>query len=75
MTAARWAVLALVAAGVSLLDLAGHPHGETWWHHLPGFDLAYGVIGCVVIVLGSKALGKLGLQRPEGSLEKPEGER
>ena len=65
MTATRWVLLAAVAAAVSALDLLAHPHGETWWHLVPGFDLVYGVVGCVVIVVGSKALGKIWVQRPE----------
>jgi hypothetical protein len=72
MTAGRWAALVLVGVAVSLADLLGHPHGETWWHHVPGFDLVYGVLGCLAIVLGSKALGKLGLQRPERFYEERE---
>ncbi|MDP6579669.1 MAG: hypothetical protein QF681_03350 [Vicinamibacterales bacterium] len=66
MTAVRWALAAMLAAAVvSGLDLLAHPHGEAWWHHLPGFDLVYGFVGCVAIVVGSKALGKVWLQRPE----------
>lgn len=72
MTAGRWAMVVLVALAVSLADLLGHPHGETWWHHVPGFDLVYGLVGCLAIVVGSKALGKLGLQRPERFHEKRE---
>lgn len=54
------------------LDLLAHPHGETWWHHAPGFDLFYGFAGCALIVIVSKALGKAGLQRPEPVVEEPE---
>ena len=37
----------------------------TYTHHLWGADFLYGLIGCVVIVLLSKALGKLFIQRRE----------
>ena len=65
MTAARAALIAAMAAATVALDLLAHPHGETWWHHQPGFDLIYGFVGCVAIVIASKALGKAWLQRRE----------
>ena len=52
-------------AATAALDFLGHPHGETWWHHMPGFDLVYGAVGCMAIVIVSKALGKVWLQRRE----------
>ena len=55
----------VLAAATVALDLLAHPHGDTWWHHTPGFDLVFGFVGCVVIVVVSKALGKAALQRPE----------
>jgi len=41
-----------------------------WWHVLPGFDLAFGLIGCVVLVLAAKAIGQIWLQRPETDNDK-----
>jgi len=41
------------------------PHGSHWWHQVAGFDLVYGLLGCVVIVIVSKALGVVLLQRGE----------
>jgi hypothetical protein len=55
----------VLAAATVALDLLAHPHGDTWWHHTPGFDLLFGFAGCAVIVVVSKALGKAALQRPE----------
>ncbi len=72
MTATRWALTAAAAAAVSALDLLAHPHGESWWHRMLGFDLVYGVVGCVAIVVASKALGKMWLQRPERFYEDTE---
>jgi len=40
-----------------------HPH--FWWEKIPVFDALYGFLGCIVIVLGSKALGHLGIQKKE----------
>ena len=72
MTATRWVLTAAAAGALSALDWLAHPHGETWWHHMPGFDLVYGVVGCVVIVIASKALGTMWVQRPERFYEDPE---
>jgi len=40
-------------------------HAHFWWQVVPMFDLLYGFVGCVVIVLVSKWLGHAWLQRPE----------
>ena len=71
MSPSRGAAVAVIAVATVALDLLAHPHGETWWHHTPGFDLLYGFAGCAVIVIVSKALGKAGLQRPERVDEAP----
>ncbi len=40
-------------------------HVEYWWHGLIGFDVIYGFVGCVAIIVISKKLGKLFIQRKE----------
>jgi len=40
-----------------------HPH--FWWEKIPVFDAIFGFLGCIVIVLGSKALGHHGIQKDE----------
>ena len=72
MTAGRGALIATAAAATGALDLLAHPHGDTWWHHLAGFDLVYGFLGRAAIVIGSKALGKVWLQRRERFYEDTE---
>jgi len=59
-------IVVLVGALSVLLEvfLRHEGHGP-WWHFLPGFDLAFGLIGCVVLVLVTKAIGQTWLQRPE----------
>ena len=57
------AALASVAAKIAYHDAA---HARFWWHEVPAFDLVYGFAGCLAIIVLSKALGKLWLQRPEG---------
>lgn len=59
-------VIALVLS--ALVDLlvhgrAGGP-GE-FWTKVPGFFALFGFLGCIVIVLGAKLLGRLGLQVDE----------
>ena len=61
-------VLTLGGAAMAVLfvlDFFDHEHFHQWWHAMPGFDIVYGLIGCAVIVYGSKWLGKLFLQRRE----------
>ncbi len=72
MTVARGTLIAAAAAAPVALDFLAHPHGETWWYHVPGFDFVYGFLGCVAIVVGAKVLGKAWLQRRERFYEDTE---
>ena len=69
MSLMKSSVVAVIVAAVVLVALEWSPlseaHGHHWWHVLPGFDLLYGLAGCVAIVLVSKALGAVWLQRDE----------
>jgi hypothetical protein len=57
---------ALAAATVALeLALRHSAHPVFAWHALPGFDLGYGFLGCALIVVMSKALGRAFVQKPE----------
>jgi hypothetical protein len=40
-----------------------HPH--FWWEKIPVFDAVFGFFGCIVIVVGSKAMGHHGIQKDE----------
>ncbi|MFH1723580.1 MAG: hypothetical protein ABII00_03045 [Elusimicrobiota bacterium] len=33
-----------------------HGHAGSWWHTLPGFELAYGLAGCVLLAAFAKRL-------------------
>ena len=48
---------------IGLFFLPEHPH--FWWEQIPVFDAIFGFLGCIVIVLGSKALGHRGIQKDE----------
>jgi hypothetical protein len=67
MTARWWIAIAVVVALTVAGEVAFHDaaHALHWWHELPGFDLVYGLVGCLAIIVVSKALGKVWLQRPE----------
>ena len=57
-----------IAFGLSIvLDLLTptRDHPVFWWHHVPGFDAVFGLIACLLIIKGSKALAKHWLQRRE----------
>lgn len=62
-----WAAGTLLAGGTVVLELAyGHgAHGAAPWHAWPLFDLAFGLLGCALIVVASKGLGRAFLQKPE----------
>lgn len=48
---------------IGLFFLPEHPH--FWWEKIPVFDAIFGFLGCIVIVLGSRALGHHGIQKDE----------
>ena len=60
---AALAVIALVEFAVPYLFHA--EHAEFWFEDLPAWESVYGLIACVVIIIGSKLLGKLWLMRRE----------
>ncbi len=64
----HWIALGLIAA-VSFLTEFLTPHNpghtEHWWNAIPGFYALFGFIGCVAIIVLSKWIGKLLLQRRE----------
>ena len=56
-----------ISIGVSILVgfLIPSEHVHFWWDRIPAFDAIFGFLGCIVIVLGSKALGHHGIQKDE----------
>ena len=56
-----------ISIGLSIfLGFFIHPeHAHFWWENIPGFDAIFGFAGCIVIVIGSKALGHTWLQKDE----------
>lgn len=62
-----WIVAAAASAIALGLPWIFHPehHHEAWWNHVPGFYAGYGFLGCAAIVLLSKWLGRIFLQKGE----------
>ncbi|MGB2727075.1 MAG: hypothetical protein WBD09_01185 [Halobacteriota archaeon] len=58
-----------VLAGI-LAQLFLHLHPHFWWEKIPVFSAIYGFIGCIVIIVASKALGHYWLQKEEDYYEK-----
>jgi hypothetical protein len=56
------ALLLLVAAEAFFVP---HDHPRFPWHHVPGYAAMIGLFACIFVVLLSKKLGALLLQRPE----------
>lgn len=57
-----WATLALVVVIDFFLP---RPYLHFFWDSIPGFSAAYGLVSCILIIVVSKALGKLWLAKPE----------
>ncbi len=62
-------VAASVLAGV-LVHVFISSHAAFVWQKIPGFSAIYGFVGCILIIVLSKALGHHWLQREEGYYEK-----
>jgi multicomponent Na+:H+ antiporter subunit D len=53
-----WLLAAVVAIGTVVAELVAGPYGYFHWHFIPAFDLVYGFVGCVAIILLSESGGK-----------------
>lgn len=65
----KWVILILfLLALLSLYAELGHPvdagHAR-WWNRVPGFFIFFGLLGCILLILLAKALGKFWLTRGE----------
>lgn len=67
MNVSRWILLG-TAATASLLGgfvLPHDPAHDGWWNRIPAFFALYGFIGCLLIIVFAKSLGKLFLRKRE----------
>ncbi|MBW2148722.1 MAG: hypothetical protein JRG73_11125 [Deltaproteobacteria bacterium] len=61
-------IIFFVALGISIAAdflTTTRDHPVFWWHYVPGFDAVFGVVACLLLIKGSKALAKHWLQRRE----------
>jgi hypothetical protein len=58
-------IFAIVLGGITLAlpYLLDVEHASGWWEAIPGWWSLFGLIGCAVIVIGSKWLGSLFLNK------------
>ena len=63
---AFYIALAVIAmAEFGLPRLFHDEHAEFWFEDLPAWESVYGLISCIVIIVGSKILGKVWLMKRE----------
>lgn len=62
--------LFVILAASVWVHYATPPEVHFFWEGFPLFSACYGFIGCVVIILGSKALGHHFLQKRESYYER-----
>lgn len=60
-----FAAIMVISVAAEFILGAYHPHSEEWWTQIPAFYAIYGFIGCGLITVVSKALGKWWLQKKE----------
>lgn len=67
----HWILLALIALASLALQLFGpeHPYPHAW-DKIPLFYGIFGFVGCALVIVASKALGKAFLQKPEDYYER-----
>ena len=65
-------ILGRLAVGIVVLNVLDNlpavvdkRPAHTWVEHLPGFWTVFGLVGCVLIIILSKAYGHAGIMRPE----------
>lgn len=63
-------VLSVIAG--FFVHLYSHPKIHFFWETVPFFSALYGFLGCILIIIGSKALGHRWLQKEENYYEKQE---
>lgn len=65
------AAIFIVTLALSIIASGGHHEaGVAWWHHVPGFYIILGFVGCIVFILVAKWLGNNFLQYDDQYYEK-----
>ena len=61
----HWVLVAVLVVATLVAERFVHHEHDYWFHHIPGFFVAYGFVGCVAIVYLSKWYGKYAAQRDQ----------
>ncbi len=61
----KWIFIGSIALTCILGFLFPNPQPHFWWHYIPVFDAGFGLIGCILIIFVSKALGHYWVQKKE----------
>lgn len=65
----HWICLGIITLGSIIAEFTMQPDAvqtkKYWWASIPLFYIAFGFLGCLVIMFVSKALGKWILQKRE----------
>jgi hypothetical protein len=71
MTAKQFLTISAIALGLSVLIEAVfvHHHAVYWWQGLIGFDIAYGFLGCVGLIIAAKFVLKAIVSKDEDYYE------
>lgn len=78
MTKNKVLTISAIVLGLSiLLELfVVHHHGHYWWHSFIGFDIVFGFLGCILLIVVAKGPIKHLVQRDvdyyEGGEDKDE---
>ncbi len=59
------ALMGLLVLLASIPALAGTEHAHTWIEKIPGFWAVFGLVGCMVLIVASKAFGHAGIMKRE----------
>ena len=61
----KWIFIGSIALTGILGFVFPNPQPHFWWHYIPVFDAGFGLIGCILIIFVSKALGHYWVQKKE----------
>jgi hypothetical protein len=65
MRVLKWGLFGAVVLTCILGFVFPHPNPHFWWQYIPVFDAFFGFLGCLLIILLAKTLGKFWLQKRE----------
>lgn len=61
----KWTFIISLIVSISAGLFFQTEHAHFWWEKVPVFDAIFGFLGCILLMIGSKALGRHWLQKKE----------